>query len=255
MPNDNSPIIELKNATKVIENGEERKVILDDVSLKIYAKDLITILGGNGAGKSTLFNAISGTLSLTSGSVFIKGNDVTNHSPEKRAAAISRVFQDPKVGTAPRMTVAENIAIAALRGQRRSLRLRDITKYKADFASLAEQIGNGLEKHLDTPTGNLSGGQRQALSLLMATIVPPDLLLLDEHTAALDPKTSVALMQLTDDLVTSKDLTALMITHHMEDALKYGNRLIVMKDGKIVQDLTTSEKEQMKLEDFYRIFD
>ena len=255
MPNDNSPIIELKNATKVIENGEERKVILDDVSLKIYAKDFITILGGNGAGKSTLFNAISGTLSLTSGSVFIKGNDVTNHSPEKRAAAISRVFQDPKVGTAPRMTVAENIAIAALRGQRRSLRLRDITKYKADFASLAEQIGNGLEKHLDTPTGNLSGGQRQALSLLMATTVPPDLLLLDEHTAALDPKTSVALMQLTDDLVTSKDLTALMITHHMEDALKYGNRLIVMKDGKIVQDLTTSEKEQMKLEDFYRIFD
>lgn len=255
MPNDNSSIIELKNATKVIENGEERKVILDDVSLKIYAKDFITILGGNGAGKSTLFNAISGTLSLTSGSVFIKGNDVTNHSPEKRAAAISRVFQDPKVGTAPRMTVAENIAIAALRGQRRSLRLRNITKYKADFASLAEQIGNGLEKHLDTPTGNLSGGQRQALSLLMATIVPPDLLLLDEHTAALDPKTSVALMQLTDDLVTSKDLTALMITHHMEDALKYGNRLIVMKDGKIVQDLTTSEKEQMKLEDFYRIFD
>ena len=255
MSNDNSPIIELKNATKVIENGEERKVILDDVSLKIYAKDFITILGGNGAGKSTLFNAISGTLSLTSGSVFIKGNDVTNHSPEKRAAAISRVFQDPKVGTAPRMTVAENIAIAALRGQRRSLRLRNITKYKADFASLAEQIGNGLEKHLDTPTGNLSGGQRQALSLLMATIVPPDLLLLDEHTAALDPKTSVALMQLTYDLVTSKDLTALMITHHMEDALKYGNRLIVMKDGKIVQDLTTSEKEQMKLEDFYRIFD
>lgn len=255
MPNDKNPIIELKNATKVIENGDERKIILDDVSLKIFDKDFITILGGNGAGKSTLFNAISGTLTLTSGSVFIKGNDVTNHSPEKRAAAISRVFQDPKVGTAPRMTVAENIAIAALRGQRRSLRLRNIAKYKESFASLAEQIGNGLEKHLDTPTGNLSGGQRQALSLLMATIVPPDLLLLDEHTAALDPKTSVALMQLTDDLVTSKDLTALMITHHMEDALKYGNRLIVMKDGQIVQDLPTSEKEQMKLEDFYRIFD
>ena len=255
MTNDKKPIIELKNATKVIENGDERKVILDDVSLKIYAKDFITILGGNGAGKSTLFNAISGTLTLTAGSVYIKGNDVTNHSPEKRAAAISRVFQDPKMGTAPRMTVAENIAIAALRGQRRSLRLRNIAKYKESFASLAEQIGNGLEKHLDTPTGNLSGGQRQALSLLMATIVPPDLLLLDEHTAALDPKTSVALMKLTDDLVTSKNLTALMITHHMEDALKYGNRLIVMKEGQIVQDLATSEKEQMKLEDFYRIFD
>lgn len=255
MAMDKHPMIELKNATKVIENGTERKVILDDVSLSIYDKDFITILGGNGAGKSTLFNAISGSLVLTSGSVFIKGKDVTNESPEKRAAAISRVFQDPKMGTAPRMTVAENLAIAALRGQKRSLKLRNIAKYQAEFAGLAAQIGNGLENHLETPTGHLSGGQRQALSLLMASIVVPDLLLLDEHTAALDPKTSVALMQLTDDLVKRKGLTALMITHHMEDALKYGNRLIVMKEGRIVQDLTSAEKEQMGLADFYRIFD
>lgn len=255
MAMDKHPMIELKNATKVIENGTERKVILDDVSLSIYDKDFITILGGNGAGKSTLFNAISGSLVLTSGSVFIKGKDVTNESPEKRAAAISRVFQDPKMGTAPRMTVAENLAIAALRGQKRSLKLRNIAKYQAEFAGLAAQIGNGLENHLETPTGHLSGGQRQALSLLMASIVVPDLLLLDEHTAALDPKTSVALMQLTDDLVKRKGLTALMITHHMEDALKYGNRLIVMKEGRIVQDLTSAEKEQMVLADFYRIFD
>lgn len=255
MAMDKHPMIELKNATKVIENGTERKVILDDVSLSIYDKDFITILGGNGAGKSTLFNAISGSLVLTSGSVFIKGKDVTNESPEKRAAAISRVFQDPKMGTAPRMTVAENLAIAALRGQKRSLKLRNIAKYQAEFAGLAAQIGNGLESHLETPTGHLSGGQRQALSLLMASIVVPDLLLLDEHTAALDPKTSVALMQLTDDLVKRKGLTALMITHHMEDALKYGNRLIVMKEGRIVQDLTSAEKEQMGLADFYRIFD
>jgi putative ABC transport system ATP-binding protein len=253
--NDLTPIIELKNATKLIENGEDREVILDDVSLKIYSEDFITSLGGNGAGKSTLFNVISGSLSLTSGSVFIKGVDVTKKTPEKRAADISRVFQDPKMGTAPRMTVAENLAIAALRGQKRSLRLRNIAKYKADFATLAGQIGNGLENHLDTPTGNLSGGQRQALSLLMATIIEPNLLLLDEHTAALDPKTSVALMNLTDELVKRQNLTALMITHHMEDALKYGNRLIVMKDGKIVQDLAATEKAQMKLEDFYRIFD
>lgn len=255
VPTDLTPMIELKNATKIIESGEERKVILDDVSLKIYPEDFITILGGNGAGKSTLFNAISGSLSLTSGSVFIKGVDVTKKTPEKRAADISRVFQDPKMGTAPRMSVAENLAVAALRGQKRSLKLRNIAKYKKSFASLAEQIGNGLENHLDTPTGNLSGGQRQALSLLMATVVEPRLLLLDEHTAALDPKTSVALMTLTDDLVNRQKLTALMITHHMEDALKYGNRLIVMKNGKIVQDLAAAEKAQMKLEDFYRIFD
>ncbi|MCJ1979175.1 ABC transporter ATP-binding protein [Lactococcus piscium] len=255
MPTNLTPIIELKHATKVIENGEESKVILDDVSLQIHATDFITILGGNGAGKSTLFNAISGTLSLTSGTIWINGVDVTKHTPEKRAAHISRVFQDPKMGTAPRMTGVENLAIASLRGKKRTLKLRQINQYKSDFTSLAAQIGNGLEAHLDVPTGNLSGGQRQALSLLMATIIQPELLLLDEHTAALDPKTSKALMALTERLVRQQSLTALMITHHMEDALKYGNRLIVMKDGKIVQDLNATEKKQMKLEDFYRIFD
>ncbi|MDR1605775.1 MAG: ATP-binding cassette domain-containing protein [Streptococcaceae bacterium] len=257
MPTDNQqqPIIELKQARKVIETGDERKVILDDVSLKIYAGDFITILGGNGAGKSTLFNAISGNLTLTSGSVWIQGIDVTKQSPEKRAAHIARVFQDPKMGTAPRMTVAENLAIAAYRGKKRSLRLRQISKYKQQFSEFVAQIGNGLAQHLDTPTGNLSGGQRQALSLLMATILAPDLLLLDEHTAALDPKTSVALMTLTDELISQQQLTALMITHHMEDALKYGNRLIVMKQGQIVQDLAAVDKQEMKLEDFYRIFD
>src|SRR5574341_1024055 len=221
MPTNLTPIIELKHATKVIENGEESKVILDDVSLQIHATDFITILGGNGAGKSTLFNAISGTLSLTSGTIWINGVDVTKQSPEKRAAHISRVFQDPKMGTAPRMTGVENLAIASLRGKKRTLKLRQINQYKSDFTSLAAQIGNGL----------------------------------DEHTAALDPKTSKALMALTERLVRQQSLTALMITHHMEDALKYGNRLIVMKDGKIMQDLAATEKEQMKLEDFYRIFD
>ena len=255
MVTNNLPIIELRHATKIIENGDERKVILDDVNLAIYEMDFITILGGNGAGKSTLFNAISGTLTLTSGSVWIKGVDVTKKTPEKRAAFISRVFQDPKMGTAPRMTGVENLAIASRRGKKRTLKLRQINKYKSEFITLAAQIGNGLEAHLEVPTGNLSGGQRQALSLLMATIVEPELLLLDEHTAALDPKTSKALMKLTQEIVRQQQLTALMITHHMEDALKYGNRLIVMKDGKIIQDHNTVEKEQMKLEDFYRIFD
>ena len=161
MPTNLTPIIELKHATKVIENGEESKVILDDVSLQIHATDFITILGGNGAGKSTLFNAISGTLSLTSGTIWINGVDVTKQSPEKRAAHISRVFQDPKMGTAPRMTGVENLAIASLRGKKRTLKLRQINQYKSDFTSLAAQIGNGLEAHLDVPTGNLSGGQRK----------------------------------------------------------------------------------------------
>lgn len=222
-------IVELKNATKVVNNGFDEKTILDNVSLTIHKHDFITILGGNGAGKSTLFNVISGTLPLTSGSIYILGENVTSYSPEKRAKYLSRVFQDPKMGTAPSMTVAENLLIAKFRGEKRRLVPRRLKRYRKEFQEIIEKIGNGLEKHLDTPIEFLSGGQRQALSLLMATLKRPELLLLDEHTAALDPKTSVALMELTDDFVQRDQLTALMITHHMEDALKYGNRLIVMK--------------------------
>ncbi|TWS95252.1 ABC transporter ATP-binding protein [Streptococcus sp. sy018] len=249
-------IIELKNASVVVNNGfDEVKTILDDVSLTIYEQDFLTILGGNGAGKSTLFNVIAGTLMLTSGSIAIMGEDVTQLSAQKRAAHLSRVFQDPKMGTAPRMTVAENLLIAKFRGQKRGLVSRQLQEYKDEFQELLGKIGNGLDKHLDTPAGLLSGGQRQALSLLMATVKRPELLLLDEHTAALDPKTSQSLMQLTDDFVQTDQLTALMITHQMEDALKYGNRLLVMKDGKIVKDLNKDEKAQLSIADYYRIFD
>ena len=249
-------IVELKNATKVVNNGlDEEKVILNDVSLQIHEHDFITILGGNGAGKSTLFNVIAGTLPLTSGSIHILGEDVTHYSPEKRAKYLSRVFQDPKMGTAPRMTVAENLLIAKFRGERRGLFPRRLNHYKEEFQATIDKIGNGLEKHLDTAIEFLSGGQRQALSLLMATLKRPELLLLDEHTAALDPKTSVALMELTDDFVQKDRLTALMITHHMEDALKYGNRLIVMKDGQIIQDLKQEEKAQMTISDYYSLFE
>lgn len=249
-------IIELKDATKVVNNGlDEEKSILDHVNLTIYDQDFITILGGNGAGKSTLFNVIAGTLPLTSGSVHIMGQDVTNWPAEKRAKFLSRVFQDPKMGTAPRMTVAENLLISKYRGESRGLVPRRLPQYMDEFASLLPKIGNGLEKHIDTPVELLSGGQRQALSLLMATVKRPDLLLLDEHTAALDPKTSVSLMNLTDELIASEKLTALMITHHMEDALKYGNRLIVMKDGQIVKDVPHDEKQQMNLEDYYQFFE
>lgn len=249
-------IVELKNATKIVNNGfDEDKVILDNVNLTIYEGDFITILGGNGAGKSTLFNVIAGTLPLSSGMVHILGEDVTNWSAEKRAKYLARVFQDPKMGTAPRMTVAENLLIAKFRGQKRGLVSRNLPKYMDEFTRLLGRIGNGLEKHVETPAGLLSGGQRQALSLLMSTLTQPDLLLLDEHTAALDPKTSVSLMQLTQELIEASQLTALMITHHMEDALTYGNRLIVMKDGNIVQDMPHDEKSQMKLEDYYQFFE
>ncbi|WP_394405107.1 ABC transporter ATP-binding protein [Streptococcus sp. 20-1249] len=249
-------IVELKNATKIVNNGfDEDKVILDNVNLTIYEQDFITILGGNGAGKSTLFNVIAGTLTLTSGSVYILGEDVTNWPAEKRAKYLARVFQDPKMGTAPRMTVAENLLIAKFRGQKRGLVSRNLHKYTEEFTQLVSRIGNGLEKHVETPAGLLSGGQRQALSLLMSTLTQPDLLLLDEHTAALDPKTSVSLMNLSQELIEASQLTALMITHHMEAALKYGNRLIVMKDGKIVQDMAHDQKSQMKLEDYYQFFE
>ena len=249
-------IVELKNATKVITNGfDEEKIILNDVSLEIFEHDFITILGGNGAGKSTLFNTIAGTLPLTSGSIRIMGEDVTHFSPEKRAKYLSRVFQDPKMGTAPRMTVAENLLIAKYRGEKRGLLPRRLSSHREEFQTTIEKVGNGLEKHLDTPIEFLSGGQRQALSLLMATLKQPELLLLDEHTAALDPKTSVALMELTDDFVNKDHLTALMITHHMEDALKYGNRLIVMKEGRIIQDLNKEEKAKMEISDYYQLFE
>lgn len=249
-------IVELKNATVQVNNGfDEVKTILDDVSLSIYEHDFLTILGGNGAGKSTLFNVIAGTLMLTSGSISILGEDVTTLTAEKRAKYLARVFQDPKMGTAPRMTVAENLLIAKYRGEKRQFIPRKIHQFSEEFAALVARTGNGLEKHLDTPTGLLSGGQRQALSLLMATLKRPELLLLDEHTAALDPKTSVSLMELTDSFVKKDQLTALMITHHMEDALKYGNRLIVMKDGKIIKDLNSQQKADMKLSDYYQFFE
>ena len=249
-------IVELKNVTKAVSNGmNEEKVILDDVSLEIREHDFITILGGNGAGKSTLFNTIAGTLPVSSGKIYILGEDVTNYSPEKRAKYLSRVFQDPKMGTAPRMTVAENLLVAKFRGEKRGLIPRHLASYKEEFQTVLAKIGNGLENHIDTAVEFLSGGQRQALSLLMATLKRPELLLLDEHTAALDPKTSQALMTLTDEFVKQDALTALMITHDMEDALKYGNRLIVMKDGQIVQDLNQEEKAQMTIADYYQLFE
>lgn len=249
-------IISLKSATVVVNNGlDAQQTILDHVDLDIYERDFITVLGGNGAGKSTLFNVIAGTLPLTSGKIFIKDQEVTKWPAQKRAKYLARVFQDPKMGTAPRMTVAENLLIALYRGQTRHLIPRQLDRHKPNFLKLITQTGNGLEKHLDTPTGLLSGGQRQALSLLMATIKRPDLLLLDEHTAALDPKTSQSLMTLTQQFVEEDQLTTLMITHQLEDAMVYGNRLLVMKNGQIIKDLRDDDKKQLSMTDYLALFD
>ncbi|MGF2117263.1 ABC transporter ATP-binding protein [Enterococcus casseliflavus] len=249
-------MLALKKAFKVVGNGpNEKKVLLNKIDLSLKPGEFVTVVGGNGAGKSTLFNCISGTMPLTSGQVMIDDQNVTTLSEEKRARFLARVFQDPKMGTAPRMTVAENLLLAQKRGQKRSLGLRQLQGQREMFFALCKEIGNGLENHLDTPTGSLSGGQRQALSLLMATIQTPKLLLLDEHTAALDPKTSKQLMQITAKRVEEQNLTCLMITHRMEDALNYGDRLILLRKGEIVKDLSAEEKAQLSLPELLLFFE
>ncbi|AYW50427.1 ABC transporter ATP-binding protein [Tetragenococcus halophilus] len=249
-------VLEMQNAAKLINNGpKEKKVLLDHINLSIQENEFITVLGGNGAGKSTLFNTISGTMPLSSGKILIEDQDVTQESEENRASLISRVFQDPKMGTAPRMTVAENLLLAKSRGKKRRFRLRQLKQNLDNFYDLTKEVGNGLENHLNTPTGDLSGGQRQALSLLMATIQSPELLLLDEHTAALDPKTSKLLMNITAQRIKEQQLTCLMITHRMEDALQYGNRMIVMQKGKIIQDLNEKEKAKLTMTDLLQFFE
>ena len=248
-------IVELKDATVQVNNGfDEVKTILDHVNLTIYEHDFITILGGNGAGKSTLFNVIAGTLMLTSGSISILGEDVTHLPAQKRANYLARVFQDPKMGTAPRMTVAENLLIAKFRGQKRGFVPRRIHHYQEEFEQLVQKTGNGLEKHLETPTGLLSGGQRQALSLLMATLQRPELLLLDEHTAALDPKTAKMVLDITEEIVAENNLTTIMITHNMADAIRIGNRLVMMSNGKIIFDVSGEEKKNLTTADLLEKF-
>ncbi len=241
-----------------IQNGikktDSEHLIMNNLNLTINKGDFITILGGNGAGKSTLFNVISGNMKLTSGNVLLDDKSINHLSEEKRANFIGRVFQDPKLGTAPRMTVAENLLLASKRGQKRGLAFRKLKEQKESFYQLCQTIGNGLENHLDTPTGSLSGGQRQALSLLMSTIQKPDLLLLDEHTAALDPKTAQQIMTLTQKIVSENQLSCLMITHRMEDALTYGNRLIVLEAGQIVYDIPKDQKKELTMQDVLNFF-
>ncbi|MBZ6003459.1 ATP-binding cassette domain-containing protein [Leuconostoc gelidum subsp. aenigmaticum] len=234
------PVFSLKDIIVTVGDNVQ---ILKSLSLDIYDGDFITVLGTNGAGKSTLFNTIAGNLAIDSGQLLHHGHNIAHKSAVARTNYIARVFQDPKMGTAPRMTVAENLLLAENRGRKRTLRSRGLTKEKlTEYAQITQVMGNNLDTRLNTATGNLSGGQRQALSFLMATRVKPELLLLDEHTAALDPKTSKQLMLATNQQVTQNKLTALMITHNLTDALKYGNRLLILNAGNIVLDVRGDDK-------------
>lgn len=225
---------------------------LIDVSLTIHDGDFMTIVGGNGAGKSTLLNAISGSFEVDSGRILI-GDVPVEHTPEhQRAKYISRVYQNPLQGTAPRMTVFENLSLALRRGQKRRLRKGHTKAEMQQFKEAVASLELGLEDRLNSEIGLLSGGQRQAISLLMATLQTPQLLLLDEHTAALDPKTQRKIMQLTQQLVAEKNITALMITHDLSDALTYGNRLLLMHQGRVVRIFEQAEKNQLTPEALYQ---
>ncbi|MFD1432637.1 ABC transporter ATP-binding protein [Lacticaseibacillus yichunensis] len=252
--NEEAAQLQLNQVAVNVVVGQSVRPLLQNIDLTVQPGEFVTVLGANGAGKSTLFNAITGDVPLAGGTITLAGHDISAAKRERRAHLIARVFQDPKMGTAPRMTVAENLALASRRGQRLTLASRQLKAQLSAFEKLAAQTGNGLEKALNKPTEELSGGQRQALSLLMATMRRPELLLLDEHTAALDPHTSEAIMTLTQQIVAREQLTCLMITHQLEDALTYGSRLIVLQAGHIVADYSGEAKAQLTRADLLQYF-
>ncbi|MBQ8597266.1 MAG: ATP-binding cassette domain-containing protein [Lachnospiraceae bacterium] len=232
-----------------------QKDALIDLNLHLNEGDFVTVIGGNGAGKSTMLNAVAGVFGVEKGQIKIAGNDVTRDPEYKRAKYIGRVFQDPLKGTAGDMWIEENLAMAVRRGKKRSFKWGITGKEREQFAELLKTLDLGLESRLTSKVGLLSGGQRQALTLLMATIEKPQLLLLDEHTAALDPKTAKKVLDITNKVVTENNLTTLMITHNMKDAIKYGNRLIMMNDGSIIYDVSGEEKQNLKVSDLLAKFE
>ena len=231
------------------------KHILKGINLTVNDGDFITIIGGNGAGKSTLLNAISGTNVITSGSISIDDVNLTKMSEHKRAKYIGRVFQEPRMGTASDMTIEENLAIAYRRGKPRSLKIGITNKEREMFKSVLSTLGLGLESRLKDSTRFLSGGQRQAITLLMSSFHHPKLLLLDEHTAALDPKTAKKVLELTEQIVAKDNLTAMMVTHNMKDALRIGNRLIMLHNGQIILDINKEEKAKLDVPDLLAMFE
>ncbi len=249
-------MLKVKSVHKTFNIGSvNEKTALAGVDLQLKPGDFVTVIGGNGAGKSTLLNVIAGVFHVEAGTICLDGTILNNQAEHQRAGFMGRVFQDPLMGTAATMTIEENLAMALRRGQRRRLRRGLSSKEKHVFKEQLAQLGLGLEERLSSKVGLLSGGQRQALTLLMATITEPKLLLLDEHTAALDPKTAQKVLRLTDKIIDEHSLTTLMVTHNMKDALKHGNRIIMMHDGKIILDLKQEEKRQAKVEDLLQMFE
>ncbi len=248
-------MLKIQNVNKTFfpNTVNERKAVID-TSLHLAERDFVTIIGSNGAGKSTLLNLISGSYRVDSGSITIDGRDVTKLSDFQRAAYVGRVFQNPSAGTAPHMTIEENLAMAYRRGHRRGLRKAVNKQRREFFREQLEILEQGLENRLDDWVGLLSGGQRQSLSLLMATFTHPQVLLLDEHTAALDPQRAELVTRLTKELVEKNGLTTLMVTHNMDQALELGNRLIMMHEGQIIMDVAGDEKKAMTVQDLLTRF-
>ena len=248
-------MLDLKNVSKTFHPGTvNARTALNDLTLHLDEGDFVTVIGGNGAGKSTLLNAIAGTFAVDRGSISIGGQDVTRLPEYKRAALIGRVFQDPMLGTAATMQIEENLALAARRGQTRGLKWGITKAEREKYRALLQPLDLGLEDRLTAKVGLLSGGQRQALTLLMASLQQPKLLLLDEHTAALDPKTAAKVLALSDQIVAENHLTTLMITHNMKDAIRHGNRLLMMGAGKVVLDISGEEKRKLTVEDLLHRF-
>lgn len=249
-------MLEIKNISKTFNPGTvNQKTALNNVSLKLENGDFVTVIGGNGAGKSTLLNAVAGVWSVDEGQILIDGIDVTKLPEYKRAAYLGRVFQDPMNGTAGTMEIEENLALAKRRGKTRTLKGGITKKEREEYREMLKILGLGLEDRMTSKVGLLSGGQRQALTLLMATLQKPKLLLLDEHTAALDPKTAAKVLETTEKIVNKDHLTTLMITHNMKDAIAHGNRLIMMMDGKIILDIKGEDKKKLTVKDLLNKFE
>ena len=249
-------MLEIKDIYKTFNAGtiNERKA-LQGVSLKLEDGDFVTVIGGNGAGKSTMLNAVAGVWPVDSGSIIIDDVDVTGMPEHKRAKFLGRVFQDPMNGTAATMQIDENLAMAYRRGKRRTLRWGIKKEEKEKYYEMLKQFDLGLEDRMTSKVGLLSGGQRQALTLLMATLQRPHLLLLDEHTAALDPKTAAKVLELSQKIIAEENLTAMMVTHNMRDAITYGNRLVMMNEGRIVIDIKGEDKKKLTVEDLLQKFE
>lgn len=249
-------MLKLDNIHKTFNPGTiNEKIALNGVNLTLNEGDFVTVIGGNGAGKSTTLNAIAGVWPIDSGKIYIGGDDVTKLSEHKRAKYLGRVFQDPMTGTATTMSIEENMAIAARRGEKRVLSWGITHQERDTYREMLKALDLGLEDRLTSKVGLLSGGQRQAITLLMASIKKPKLLLLDEHTAALDPKTAAKVLEISDKIIAENHLTAMMVTHNMKDAIVHGNRLIMMHEGKVILNISGEEKKKLTVEDLLHQFE